>query len=57
MRNEDGVREIGDFITTGKGYTTYPVIRAINDHELIVAYSSKKEYGKYVKWKREQLDR
>ena len=56
VRNEDGVREIGDFITTGKGYATYPVIHAINDHELIVAYSSKKEYGEYVKWKRVQLD-
>ena len=38
VRASSDVREIGDLITTGKGYTTYPVIRAINDHELIVAY-------------------
>jgi len=52
VRTEHGIREINGFVTRDDGYCTYPVIRAVSDNELIVAYSSKKEYGEYVKWQR-----
>jgi hypothetical protein len=55
VRIEHGIREIKGFVTPDDGYSTYPVIKAVNDNELIVAYSSKKEYGEYVKWQRVKL--
>ena len=55
VRNEEGYREINTFITSENGYSTYPVVKAVNEKELIVAYTIKKEYGEYVKWKRVKL--
>jgi hypothetical protein len=55
VRTEHGIREINGVITPDDGYSTYPVIKAVNDNELIVAYSSKREYGEYVKWQRVKL--
>ena len=55
VRTEYGMREINGFVTPNDGYSTYPVIGAINENELVVAYSSKKEYGEYIKWQRVKL--
>ena len=55
VRTEHGIREINGVVTPDNGYATYPVISAVNENELIVAYSSKKEYGEYVKWQRVKL--
>jgi hypothetical protein len=55
VRTEHGMREINGFVTPDNGYSTYPVIKAVNENELIVAYSSKKEYGEYVRWQRVKL--
>jgi hypothetical protein len=55
VRTEHGIREINGFVTPDDGYSTYPVIKAVNDNELIVAYSSKKGDGEYVKWQRVKL--
>jgi hypothetical protein len=55
VRSNDGRREIDNFITLPTGYNTYPVIKPVNENELIVAYTSKKEYGEYVMWQRVKL--
>jgi hypothetical protein len=55
VRTGDGMREIDGFVTPDDGYSTYPVLRAVNENEFIVAYSSKKEYGEYIKWQRVKL--
>jgi hypothetical protein len=55
VRTNHGVKEINGFVTPDDGYATYPVIHALNSNELIVAYSSRKEYGEYVKWQRVKL--
>ena len=55
VRNQHGISEITSYITNEGGFATYPVVKAVNDIELIVAYTVKKEYGEYVKWKRVKL--
>ena len=55
IRTERGKREINGFATPDEGYSTYPVVRAVSESELIVAYTTKKEYGEYVKWQRVKL--
>jgi hypothetical protein len=55
VRTQFGIKEFNGFVSAEGGYSTYPVISALNEKELIVAYSSRKEYGEYVKWKRVKL--
>ncbi len=55
VRTEHGMREINGFVTPDEGYSTYPVVKAVSENELIVAYTTKKEYGEYVKWQRVKL--
>jgi len=55
VRTGHGKREINGFATPDEGYSTYPVVRAVSESELIVAYTTKKEYGEYVKWQRVKL--
>jgi hypothetical protein len=55
VRTGHGLREVGGFVTPEDGYSTYPVINAVSENELIVAYSSKKDNGEYVKWQRVKL--
>ena len=52
VRTAYGMKEMNGFVTPEDGYSTYPVLSAVNENEIIVAYSSKKEYGEYVKWQR-----
>jgi hypothetical protein len=55
VRTEDGIREFNGFVSAEDGYSTYPVVSAVNQTELIVAYSSRKEHGEYVRWRRVKL--
>jgi hypothetical protein len=55
VRTQVGIKEFNGFVSAEDGYSTYPVISAVNEKELIIAYSSRKEYGEYVKWKRVKL--
>jgi hypothetical protein len=55
VRSEDGSQELKRFITDENNYATYPVVKAVNENELIVAYTVKKRYGEYVKWQRVKL--
>ena len=55
VRSSNGTRELSDFVTDINSYATYPVIKPVNEHELVVAYTVKKEYGEYVKWRRVKM--
>ena len=55
VRSNNGTRELSDFVTDVNSYATYPVVKPVNESELIVAYTVKKDYGEYVKWRRVKL--
>lgn len=57
VRSGKGEREMDKFITPDIHYSTYPVVSAVDEDNIIVAYTSKIDSAEYVKWQKVSLGR
>lgn len=55
VRSGDGKKELNSYITTDEAYSTYPVVSAVDNNNLVVAYTAKLYGRDYVKWQRVSL--
>jgi hypothetical protein len=57
VRTNEGLRPVNEFITPDTSYSTYPVVSAIDNDAVLVAYSVKSDKKEYVKWQEVVLER